>query len=131
MVILLIIMYIILAGFSPAVLRAGISAVILAIFRIFNIRTNIRYYLTLSVALLFIIFPYMVTDIGIYLSIGGVIGLIIADKLIKIINYYFRNKKSNSNKNKYLDKIIIYVRDLVITTIVVQIIISRYFSIQF
>lgn len=129
MVILLIIMYIILAGFSPAVLRAGISAVILAIFRIFNIRTNIRYYLTLSVALLFIIFPYMVTDIGIYLSIGGVIGLIIADKLIKIMNYYFRNKKSNSNKNKYLDKIIIYVRDLVITTIVVQIIISRYFSI--
>ena len=129
MVILLIIMYIILAGFSPAVLRAGISAVILAIFRIFNIRTNIRYYLTLSVALLFIIFPYMVTDIGIYLSIGGVIGLIIADKLIKIINYYFRNKKSNSNKNKYLDKIIIYVRDLVITTIVVQILISRHFSI--
>lgn len=129
MVILLIIMYIILAGFSPAVLRAGISAVILAIFRIFNIRTNIRYYLTLSVALLFIIFPYMVTDIGIYLSIGGVIGLIIADKLIKIINYYVRNKRSNSNKNKYLDKIIIYVRDLVITTIVVQIIISRYFSI--
>lgn len=122
-------MYIILAGFSPAVLRAGISAVILAIFRIFNIRTNIRYYLTLSVALLFIIFPYMVTDIGIYLSIGGVIGLIIADKLIKIINYYVRNKRSNSNKNKYLDKIIIYVRDLVITTIVVQIIISRYFSI--
>lgn len=121
-------MYIILAGFSPAVLRAGISAVILAIFRIFNIRTNIRYYLTLSVALLFIIFPYMVTDIGIYLSIGGVIGLIIADKLIKIINYYVRNKSSNS-KNKYLDKIIIYVRDLVITTIVVQIIISRYFSI--
>ena len=129
MVILLIIMYIILAGFSPAVLRAGISAVILAIFRIFNIRTNIRYYLTLSVALLFIIFPYMVTDIGIYLSIGGVIGLIIADKLIKIINYYVRNKMSNSNKNSYLDKIIIYVRDLVITTIVVQIIISRYFSI--
>lgn len=129
MVILLIIMYIILAGFSPAVLRAGISAVILAIFRIFNIRTNIRYYLTLSVALLFIIFPYMVTDIGIYLSIGGVIGLIIADKLIKIINYYVRNKRSNSNKNKYLNKIIIYVRDLVITTIVVQIIISRYFSI--
>lgn len=122
-------MYIILAGFSPAVLRAGISAVILAIFRIFNIRTNIRYYLTLSVALLFIIFPYMVTDIGIYLSIGGVIGLIIADKLIKIINYYVRNKRRNSNKNKYLDKIIIYVRDLVITTIVVQIIISRYFSI--
>ena len=119
-------MYIILAGFSPAVLRAGISAVILAIFRIFNIRTNIRYYLTLSVALLFIIFPYMVTDIGIYLSIGGVIGLIIADKLIKIIN---RNKSTNGNKNKYLDKIIIYVRDLVITTIVVQIIISRYFSI--
>lgn len=129
MVILLIIMYIILAGFSPAVLRAGISAVILAIFRIFNIRTNIRYYLTLSVALLFIIFPYMVTDIGIYLSIGGVIGLIIADKLIKIINYYVRNKRTNGNKNKYLDKIIIYVRDLVITTIVVQIIISRYFSI--
>ena len=122
-------MYIILAGFSPAVLRAGISSVILAIFRIFNIRTNIRYYLTLSVALLFIIFPYMVTDIGIYLSIGGVIGLIIADKLIKIINYYFRNKRINGNKNKYLDKIIIYVRDLVITTIVVQIIISRYFSI--
>lgn len=122
-------MYIILAGFSPAVLRAGISAVILAIFRIFNIRTNIRYYLTLSVALLFIIFPYMVTDIGIYLSIGGVIGLIIADKLIKIINYYVRNKRTNGNKNKYLDKIIIYVRDLVITTIVVQIIISRYFSI--
>ena len=129
MVILLIIMYIILAGFSPAVLRAGISAVILAIFRIFNIRTNIRYYLTLSVALLFIIFPYMVTDIGIYLSIGGVIGLIIADKLIKIINYYVKNKRTNGNKNKYLDKIIIYVRDLVITTIVVQIIISRYFSI--
>ena len=129
MVILLIIMYIILAGFSPAVLRAGISAVILAIFRIFNIRTNIRYYLTLSVALLFIIFPYMVTDIGIYLSIGGVIGLIIADKLIKIINYYVRNKSSNSKKNKYLDKFIIYVRDLVVTTIVVQIIISRHFSI--
>ena len=122
-------MYIILAGFSPAVLRAGISSIILAFFRIFKLKTNLRYYLSLSIVILFLIFPYMVTDIGIYLSIGGVIGLIIADKLIKIINYYVRNKSSNSKKNKYLDKFIIYVRDLVITTIVVQIIISRYFSI--
>ena len=56
-------MYIVLAGFSPAVLRAGISSIILAFFRIFKLKTNLRDYLSLSIVILFLIFPYMVTDV--------------------------------------------------------------------
>ena len=56
-------MYSVLAGFSPAVLRAGISSIILAFFRIFKLKTNLRYYLSLSIVILFLIFPYMVTDV--------------------------------------------------------------------
>ena len=62
-IILIIGMYIVLAGFSPAVLRAGISSIILSFFRIIRIRTNLKYYLSLSIIILFIIFPYMVTDV--------------------------------------------------------------------
>ena len=56
-------MYIILAGFSPAVLRAGISAIIIAFLRINRIKTNTSYYFSLSILTLFLIFPYMVTDV--------------------------------------------------------------------
>lgn len=62
-IILIIGMYIVLAGFSPAVLRAGISSIILSFFRIIRIRTNLKYYLSLSIIMLFLIFPYMVTDV--------------------------------------------------------------------
>lgn len=62
-IILIIGMYIVLAGFSPAVLRAGISSIILSFFRIIRIRTNLKYYLSLSIIILFLIFPYMVTDV--------------------------------------------------------------------
>ena len=62
-IILIIAMYIVLAGFSPAVLRAGISSIILSFFRIIRIRTNLKYYLSLSIIILFLIFPYMVTDV--------------------------------------------------------------------
>ena len=48
---------------------------------------------------------------------------------IKWYNNIVKSVKIYQIMSKYLDKIIIYVRDLVITTIVVQIIISRYFSI--
>jgi len=63
MIILITGMYIVLAGFSPAVLRAGISSIILSFFRIIRIRTNLKYYLSLSIIILFLIFPYMVTDV--------------------------------------------------------------------
>ena len=63
MIILIIGMYIVLAGFSPAVLRAGILSIILSFFRIIRIRTNLKYYLSLSIIILFLIFPYMVTDV--------------------------------------------------------------------
>ena len=63
MIILIIGMYIVLAGFSPAVLRAGLSSIILSFFRIIRIRTNLKYYLSLSIIILFLIFPYMVTDV--------------------------------------------------------------------
>ena len=56
-------MYIILAGFSPAVLRAGISAIIIAFLRINRIKTSTSYYFSLSILTLFLIFPYMVTDV--------------------------------------------------------------------
>lgn len=62
-IILIIGMYIVLAGFSPAVLRAGISSIILSFFRIIRIRTNLKYYLSLSIIILFLIFQYMVTDV--------------------------------------------------------------------
>lgn len=62
-IILIIGMYIVLAGFSPAVLRAGISSIILSFFKIIRIRTNLKYYLSLSIIILFLIFPYMVTDV--------------------------------------------------------------------
>ena len=62
-IILIIGMYIVLAGLSPAVLRAGISSIILSFFRIIRIRTNLKYYLSLSIIILFLIFPYMVTDV--------------------------------------------------------------------
>ena len=62
-IILIIGMYIVLAGFSPAVLRAGISSIILSFFRIIRIRTNLKYYLSLSIIILFLIFLYMVTDV--------------------------------------------------------------------
>ena len=62
-IILIIGMYIVLAGFSPAVLRAGISSIILSFFKIVRVRTNLKYYLSLSIIILFLIFPYMVTDV--------------------------------------------------------------------
>lgn len=68
---------------------------------------------------------------GIYLSVGGVIRLIIADKIIRVIDNNI-NKNKNKSKaiikgkmNNILNKIIIYLRNTIIMTTTVQIIITR------
>lgn len=140
-------------GFSSSVSRVGIILLIKEIFNLKNIKISFRNLLFLSFLIILLLNPYKIADIGLYLSYGGVIGILFINQLYgknfmfeklmysmglekkrfwkkkKEIEKCDNNLKNGSkttlenSKNSFLEKILKKLLDVIVVSTGVQIII--------
>lgn len=106
---LIIFMYI--TDFSSSVVRASIMGILLLFSLIFYRKNDIRTTISISILLILIENPYKILDIGLLLSYFATIGIICFSKLSKISNTELGLK----------EKIIEYIKELGIITIIANI----------
>ena len=84
-----IILFMLVAGASPSVVRAGIMAIILIISNIFSKEPNTLSTISFTALAMLLFNPYIICDVGFILSFGGTIGIVLLyDKTYKL----FENK---------------------------------------
>lgn len=117
--ILLVILYVIFAGGSVSVVRAGIMVITSIVCKMFNVKNNIK--TSIGVALICILLdcPFTIFNVGMQLSFVAVIGIVLFKKYIS--NFF--NKYIKEFNIKSINKIISVVLDSIAITISVQLLI--------
>ncbi len=91
-----------ITNFSPSVTRAGIMGIIMILSKIFYRKNDIYTALSISLFIILIYNPFLIQSLGLLLSYGGVIGIIII--LNKSILSILKNIKIKNKKYKYFIK---------------------------
>lgn len=123
--IIILLLYMFITNFSTSITRAGIMGIIMILSKIIYRKNDI--YTSISISLLLILFynPFLIQDLGLLLSYGGVTGIILFNKsIIKLLeNIKIKNKiykyKIRPKIQKKLDKI----KEIISITFSVQIVI--------
>ena len=121
--IIILILYMFITNFSPSITRAGIMGIILLFSKLLHRKNDI--YTSISISLLLILSynPFLIQNLGLQLSYGGVVGIVIFNKsILKFLkNIKVKNKvykyKIKPKIQKYLDKI----KEIISVSISVQI----------
>lgn len=79
--ILITLIFMSIIGFSSSVSRVGIILLIKEIFNLKNVKISFRNLLLFSFLIILILNPYKIADIGLYLSYGGVLGILFVNQL--------------------------------------------------
>ena len=95
------IVYMFITNFSASVTRAGIMGIIMILSKIFYRKNDIYTALSISLFIILIYNPFLIQSLGLLLSYGGVIGIIILNKSILSI---LKNIKIKNKKYKYFIK---------------------------
>lgn len=125
LVILFLVFYMFLVGFTPSVIRACIMAILTLLADILFQKADVYQNLAISSFIILLINPYAILDIGFQLSFGGTMGIV----LFMNIDLKQKNKlKENRNKkiNEYENtkhKIINYINQMIIVSISANLII--------
>ena len=123
--VIILLLYMFLTNFSPSITRAGIMGIIMILSKIIYRKNDI--YTSISISLLLILFynPFLIRDLGLLLSYGGVTGIILFSKsIIKVLN----NIKIKNQIYKYqikpkIQKNLDKIKELISITFSVQIVI--------
>lgn len=147
--ILITLIFMSMIGFSSSVSRVGIILLIKEIFNLKNVKISFRNLLLFSFLIILILNPYKIADIGLYLSYGGVLGILFVNQLygknfiFEKLMYkmglekkrFWKKKKeiekcdnnlknaSKNSKSSFLEKIFKKLFDVVVVSTGVQIII--------
>ena len=84
--IIVLIFYLFIIGFHPSAIRATIMVCVLIFSKIIYKKSDIWTNLSLSLLLLLIYNPYLITNTGLLLSFGGTIGIVIYAKSVRVTN---------------------------------------------
>ena len=125
-IIIVIILFMNLTGNTASVVRSGIMAIIMILSSLFYRKSDI--WTSMGIAILFQLInnPYIIFDVGLQLSYGGVIGIVAFNKVISnFLKKIFKVKNNESkvrNNNKKVrilnkDKIIKYIISAISVTI--------------
>ncbi len=126
LIIIILIVYMFITNFSPSIIRAGIMGVIMIFSKLIYRKNDIYTSISLSLLLILIYNPFLIQNLGLQLSYGGTLGIIIFNKsILKFFqNINIRNKiykyKIKPKIQKYLDKI----KEIISISISVQITIT-------
>lgn len=115
--IIVLVFFMLITGSSASVVRACIMSVYIILASIFHKRVNVLSSISISLLILMIINPYSILDVGLELSYGGTIGIILFYNNLKKI--FIKNKKEET----YKYKIKVKLQEIIILTISANIII--------
>ena len=109
--IVILIFYMFLTNFSSSITRAGIMGIIVLFSKIIHRKNDIYTSISISLLLILIYNSFLIKDLGLLLSYGGVIGIVVFNRsILKVLeNIKVKNKvykyKIKPRIQKYLDKI--------------------------
>lgn len=125
-----ILFYMIITGFSPSVVRAGIMGIMMSFSSVVYRKNDIYTAIFLSLFLILIYNPFLINNVGLQLSYLGVLGIVLFNKTInEFLN--FRNKKENTLIKEKFKQIISVIISAQIFVIPVTIFHFNTFSIYF
>ena len=124
----IIFIYMCMVNFSPSVVRAGITGIIVLMSNFFYRRKDTWEALSISLLILLIYNPFLILNIGVNLSFAGTIGIIVFQSTL---NQYFidyldrierKAKRRNQKTIKFIikmlnTKIMIFIKDNILLTI--------------
>lgn len=94
-IIFILIFYIYLAGFSPSILRASLMGIMVLVSDLLHRKNDIWTAISISLLIILIYNPFLITNVGLQLSYVGTLGIILFNKnILKILN------KGKANKSK-------------------------------
>lgn len=123
--IIIIILYIIITNFSVSVIRAGIMGIMVLCSKIFYKKNDIYTSFSISLLLSLIYNPYIIEDLGLQLSYGGLLGIVFFNKrIIEILNNIkIKNKDYQYKIKPAIEKRLNNIKQIISTPISVQLII--------
>lgn len=96
--ILILIFYMFITNFSPSITRAGIMGIIMLFSKIIYRKNDIYTSISISLFSILIYNPFLIQNLGLKLSYGGIIGIVIFNKsILKIL----KDMKINNKTYKY------------------------------
>ncbi len=124
-IILILIIYAFVSGFSTSIIRASIMGILITLSGIVHRKNDIWTSMSISLLIILIYNPFLITNIGLQLSYFGVIGIILLNKnILGILNKI----KSKRIKKVYLyykgsEELINKIKEIISVTLSVQIMI--------
>ena len=117
--IMLLLFFMLITEGTASVTRACFMTIYMILASLCNRRVTIFSSISISMLLLMLINPYCIFDVGLQLSYGGTIGIVV---LYPILNKGFKIRKEEVGIKKYLYKIKIRIREIILITLSANII---------
>lgn len=121
--ILMLIFYMFITNFSPSVTRAGIMGILMLFSKIIHRKNDIYTSISISLFLILIYNPFLIQNLGLQLSYGGVIGIVIFnEKILKILrNIKVKNKVYKYKIRPRIENRLDKIKEIISVSISVQI----------
>ena len=125
--IIVLMFYVIITGFSPSIIRASITAIIILLGCIINRKADVWTSLAISLFIILIYNPFLITNIGLQYSYMGTLGIILLNK--NIVSILTLEKNTNKHKirrfrilkTKFLESIFSKLKEIIAVSISAQI----------
>lgn len=113
--IIVLIIYMFITGFSPSIVRSGIMGILMLMSFVIYRKNDIWTSIAIAILITLIYNPFLIKNIGLILSYGGTLGILLFQRNLKNIleKIKTKNKKKIYNKNKKLLKIENYFKDII------------------
>lgn len=113
--ILILLFFIILTGKTASVTRACFMSSYIILASMFHKKAHVLTSISISLLIILIINPYFILDIGLQLSYGGTVGIVLIYPILK------KHKNKKEDKSRKVKKIIYKIKDKIIDTILITI----------
>ena len=122
-IILFLIFYLLLTGFTSSVIRATIMGILVIVSQILYRKNDVWNSIALSLLCILLYNPFLIMNIGLQLSYVGTIGIILLQKNISSIlkNIKMKNKKIQYKINRRLILLISKIKEILAVTLSAQI----------
>lgn len=122
---IVLIIYMFITNFSPSVVRAGVMAIIFQLSSILHRKNDTATTISISLLIILIYNPFLITSVSVLLSYAGTIGIILFSKNIFTIlkKIRIKNKRIRYRVNKNILKLDLKVKNILSVIISAQILI--------